>query len=139
MHLDRTALAGLLPHSGSMVLIDNVVAWSEKKLVCETRRHLDASFPLKEYDVVPASAGIELAAQAMAIHVALVRDDGPKQGLLTHVKNICFGNSSLNDASDLLTIEVRADRIGIRGCSYSFEIKSGGAACLNGRVGVVLV
>ena len=138
MHLDRSELAALLPHNDEMVLIDRVLTWSEKELVCETRRHLDPLFPLSEGHLVPASAGIELAAQAMAIHVAVVRDDGPKQGLLTHVKNVTIGMPSLNSTLDPLTIAVNAGRVGTRGCTYSFEIRSGGTVCLDGRVGVVL-
>lgn len=121
-----------------MVLIDNVLEWSDKEITSETSRHLADDFPLAEQGRAPAAVGIEIAAQTMAIHVALIQDEGAKQGLLASVRNVLFRRPWLDITGDPLAIQANADRIGIRGCTYSFEITAGADVCVEGRLGVVL-
>jgi predicted hotdog family 3-hydroxylacyl-ACP dehydratase len=64
-------IEAIIPHRGTMLLIDAVSAFSEETLSARATVHADAWYagPL---GAMPAWIGIELMAQAIAAHVALV-------------------------------------------------------------------
>jgi predicted hotdog family 3-hydroxylacyl-ACP dehydratase len=71
--LHRPDFEHLIPHSGEMCLLARVVACDESFIRCEADNHGDPANPLRNARGLPASAGIEYAAQAMALHAALQR------------------------------------------------------------------
>jgi predicted hotdog family 3-hydroxylacyl-ACP dehydratase len=69
-----TALASIeaiLPHRGTMLLIDAVSAWSDETLTAHATVRGDAWYA-DAHGAMPAWIGIELMAQAIAAHVALL-------------------------------------------------------------------
>ncbi len=78
--LDHAAIAARIPHAGRMCLLDRVIAWDEDGIVCESDGHRtddrdrrrDGPHPLVRDGALPATAAIEYAAQAMALHGALI-------------------------------------------------------------------
>jgi predicted hotdog family 3-hydroxylacyl-ACP dehydratase len=54
----------LLPHSGTMILLDRVVEWDAERIVCE--RLVRRGDPFIEAAGLPAWAGVELMAQTIA-------------------------------------------------------------------------
>ncbi|CAH2930350.1 MAG: 3-hydroxydecanoyl-[ACP] dehydratase (EC [uncultured Paraburkholderia sp.] len=61
----------IIPHRGTMLLIDAVSAFSEETLCARATVHADAWYADAQ-GAMPAWIGIELMAQAIAAHVALV-------------------------------------------------------------------
>jgi predicted hotdog family 3-hydroxylacyl-ACP dehydratase len=87
--LGRAAIAARIPHAGRMCLLDRVLDWDEKRIRCAALSHRDADNPLREPAGLPVWAGIEYAAQAAAVHGALVRpNQAPRAGMLGALRNI---------------------------------------------------
>ena len=72
---DRAWIERHIPHKGSMCLLDGVTQWSEAEIVCHATSHRDPGNPLRSVDRdvngLGITAGIEYAAQAMAVHGAI--------------------------------------------------------------------
>lgn len=88
--LDKNWIAARIPHQGSMCLLDQVVDWSEEHILCLTNTHRLPDNPLRLYDQLGAACGIEYAAQAMAVHGALLANANtrPSKGYLTSVRDV---------------------------------------------------
>ena len=70
--LDRVAIAARIPHQGSMCLLDAVLAWDSGQIHCRASSHRQPDNPLRAAARLGAACGIEYAAQAMAVHGALL-------------------------------------------------------------------
>ena len=70
--LNREGIAALIPHSGTMCLLARLDAWSMQHVVCAATNHRDAGHPLRTRRGLLAPCAIEYAAQAMALHGALI-------------------------------------------------------------------
>jgi predicted hotdog family 3-hydroxylacyl-ACP dehydratase len=141
MLMDRDAIATMIPHAGTMCLLDGLLSWNEAEISCISQRHHKADNPLRRADgTLGIAIGIELAAQAMALHGALNRRaaDGPKQGFLASARDVQLFAASLDTAEGALT--VNAERIAgdASGATYRFALTRDGAALLSGRATVML-
>jgi predicted hotdog family 3-hydroxylacyl-ACP dehydratase len=131
-------VATLLPHGGDMVLLDGVERWSETEIVCSTGSHLRAHNPLRHAHGLSTFCAIEYAAQAMALHGALMADKSPQSGLLVSVRDFVPYVDRLDDLGASLRVaakEVRRDR---RGGIYTFEMSAAGRKVATGQVGAIL-
>ena len=72
MTLDRDGIAALIPHSGPMCLLHRLVQWDVQHIECLANNHRDPNHPLRSRSGLLAIALIEYAAQAMALHGALI-------------------------------------------------------------------
>jgi predicted hotdog family 3-hydroxylacyl-ACP dehydratase len=63
-----------------MCLLDEVVAWSAAHVSCRSSTHREADNPLRAHGRLGIACGIEYAAQAMAVHGALVAGAAPAAG-----------------------------------------------------------
>ena len=70
--LDRDGIAALIPHGGAMCLLARLEAWDRQRIVCVATNHRDADHPLRTRSGLLAPCAIEYAAQAMALHGALI-------------------------------------------------------------------
>lgn len=123
-----------------MCLLDAVVDWSENAISCRAISHTDPANPLRAADRLGAATGIEYAAQAMAIHGALLagQDDAPRQGYLTSVRSVTLHVDRLDDLSGPL--DVQAERLSgdANNILYQFSVGHAGRCLLAGRAAVVL-
>jgi len=71
--LTREHILGLIPHQGTMCLLDRVLDWSAGEIVCAASSHLAPDNPLRRDGRLGAICGIEYGLQAAALHGALVR------------------------------------------------------------------
>ena len=74
----------LLPHRGTMLLLDAVTAWDAESATASASVHADGWYAA-DNGAMPSWFGIELMAQTIAAHVGLsARSQGqsPKQGIL---------------------------------------------------------
>ncbi len=138
--LDRDWIAARIPHQGSMCLLDVVTDWSDAHIVCRATGHTDPAHPLRAAGRLGAASGIEYAAQAMAVHGALVAgaDAAPRQGYLTSVRGATLHAERLDDLTGPL--DVRAERLSgdAHNVLYGFSVHHAGRCLLEGRAAVVL-
>src|SRR3954454_17134915 len=66
------AWQALIPHTGAMCLLDDVIAWSDTTLHARTNSHRCADNPLRRDGVLRALHLCEYGAQAMAVHGGLI-------------------------------------------------------------------
>lgn len=138
--LDRAAIEGLIPHAGSMCLLERVVQWDPESIECRTRSQLAADNPLRVDGGVPIEAGIEYAAQAMAVHGGLGDADGggPRRGFVAVVNRVSWDGEWLDDEPGELCIHASALSGDDDGRQYAFRIDRGNRNLIEGTALVVL-
>jgi predicted hotdog family 3-hydroxylacyl-ACP dehydratase len=138
--LNRADIAARIPHQGSMCLLDRVAEWSPAGIRCLATSHRDPDNPLRAEGRLGAACGIEYAAQAMAVHGALLAPPaaGPRPGYLASVRGVDLYVGRLDDIEDDLT--VTAEPISGDGNTvlYGFSISAGNRHLLAGRAAVIL-
>ena len=135
--IGRDEIARLLPHDGSMVLLDKVLEWSEAAITCSTRTHLDANNPLRRDEGLAAVCGVEYAAQAMAIHGGLL-EEKKSSGFLASLRNVRLNVDRLDDVNTDLTVTATVRHRESNGSVYAFTIGSNGTELLSGQITVLL-
>ncbi|SPK74510.1 putative beta-hydroxyacyl-acyl carrier protein (ACP)-dehydratase (plasmid) [Cupriavidus taiwanensis] len=143
---DRAWIAARIPHQGSMCLLDGVVAWDPASVRCTATSHTLADNPLRAQGRLAALCGIEYAAQAMAVHGALLAEaepgggarQRPRTGYLASVRKLVLQVERLDDIP--APLEVTAERISGEGASvlYAFVVSAAGRTLLSGRAAVIL-
>lgn len=140
MMIDRAWIAAHIPHQGGMCLLDAVVSWNETGIECRASSHRLTDNPLYSAGSLGIANGIEYAAQAMAVHGALLASDDqiPSAGFLTSVRDVQWHRTRLDDIEHDLT--VRAERLSGNEINilYRFGIHAGDAILLSGRASVML-
>jgi predicted hotdog family 3-hydroxylacyl-ACP dehydratase len=129
-----------IPHRGAMCLLDGVLEYDARRIVCRASSHTDPANPLRVGDRLPAACGVEYGAQAMAVHGALLAADGAPlgPGVLASVRALTLHADRLDDVPGPL--RVTAERLsGERGhVHYDFSIASATGELLRGRATVLL-
>ena len=152
MPLDRQWIEQHIPHKGRMCLLDEVLAWDATRIRCRSNTHRSGDNPLRAHGRLGAACGIEYAAQAMAVHGALVAASAPlastvsshvrgsigtSVGYLASVRNVALNVSRLDDLEGELV--AAAERITGDGRTvlYEFSVSSAGRVLLSGRASIV--
>jgi predicted hotdog family 3-hydroxylacyl-ACP dehydratase len=139
--LDRKGIAALIPHAGRMCLLARVERWDAAGIRCVATSHADSDNPLRSASGLLASAAIEYAAQAAAVHGALnARAAGiqPAPGFLASARGVQLHRLRLDDLAGELAIETEQVAGAERQLLYSFTVRHAGAAVAEGRLAVVL-
>lgn len=133
--LDRAAIQRCVPQAGAMCLLDAVVAWDAARIACRAPAP-DAAHPLAREGEVHAVIAAEYAAQASAVHGALIEaDDAPRAGMLVKLSQIDLHHVAI--AADGGPLEVRAELLtrSAQACAYAFEVANAGQGVIaNGRL-----
>jgi predicted hotdog family 3-hydroxylacyl-ACP dehydratase len=142
VHLDRYWIEAHIPHKGGMCLLDEVLSWDATRIRCRSASHRALDNPLRAHDRLGAACGIEYAAQAMAVHGALIgAAAGPAAsgtGYLASVRNIAFFVSRLDDLQTDLVAEAERVHGDARTVLYDFSVSTAGRMLLKGRATIVL-
>jgi predicted hotdog family 3-hydroxylacyl-ACP dehydratase len=139
--MDHREIEALIPHSGSMCLLDSVLAWDATSLRCISRCHRLPGNPMRRADgTLGAACGIELAAQAMALHGRLLSGDArpPVRGALASVRDVHLHTATLDEIEGDLIIDAHRVTGDGQGATYRFGIAGDGAEVLSGRATVLL-
>jgi len=133
-------LSSLLPHSGSMCLLDRVVAWDEQRIELFAHSHCDPANPLRHRGLLPIHAGIEYAAQGMAIHGSLCeqRESRPRSGFLAALSNVDWYCMRLDDLPGELRVLANKRAATQSGSSYHFSLYHDQQLLLEGQAVVAL-
>ena len=136
--LDRDAIKKLVPHGGDMVLIDRVVRWTTREIVCRADTHGDPKNPLRCNSCLPALSGIEYGAQAMAIHGTLIAGNQVRTGLLGGLRNLVCHVERLDDVAGRLRVQASLLYGQQDGYVYEFALQSDTGTLLEGQATVRL-
>lgn len=118
----RAAIAALIPHQGSMCLLDAVTECSSTHIICMSTTHRAPDHPLRRAGRLAAVHLCEYGAQAMALHGALTAGTPPRQpGWLVALRDVEIATVHVDDASPL-TVSARCLQAGSGGLSYEFSV-----------------
>jgi predicted hotdog family 3-hydroxylacyl-ACP dehydratase len=149
--LDRRWIESHIPHQGGMCLLDEVLTWDAARIRCRSSTHRAVGNPLRAEGRLGAVCGIEYAAQAMAVHGALLASrigmpsaggvaatQGPRVvGYLASVRNVALHASRLDDVETDLVATAELVTGDERTVLYDFSVLSGERALIKGRATVV--
>jgi predicted hotdog family 3-hydroxylacyl-ACP dehydratase len=120
--LTRAQIEVRIPHAGSMVLLDRLVRYDETRIVCEAAAPTP-EHPLARAEGLPAVAAVEYAAQAAALHGALLDGNSePRHGMLAKLSEVELIGGCLEATSSALTVQAELLVRGALGCMYSFTV-----------------
>lgn len=124
-----------------MCLLDEVESWDALSIQCRTASHRQPGNPLRANGRLGAACGIEYAAQAMAIHGALLADpegSSPRAGFLLSVRNVRLEVPCLDDISGDLLVHAHRTSSDETAAVYEFRLTAEGRLLVSGRAMVVL-
>jgi len=139
--LPKTDWQHLIPHAGSMCLLDEVVAWDEARLHARSASHLRADNPLRAGSMLHAVNLCEYAAQAMAVHGALrERDAGgsARPGFLVALRDVNLHVARIDDVQGKLEVHVECLIAMTDSLQYAFRVEHHGVLLASGRAAVML-
>lgn len=137
---DHAWIADHIPHQGSMCLLDRVEAWDEESISCRANSHRNADNPLRANGQLGAACGIEYAAQAMAVHGALLspNESAPRAGYLVSVRGTQLHVPRLDDIAAELEVNASCITRSENNILYEFSISAAGNLLLEGRAAVIV-
>lgn len=139
MLMSRAELAALIPHAGTMCLLDGMLSWDRSRIRCIARSHRAPDNPLRHKGRLAALCGVEYASQAMAVHGGLTAGGNrPAAGYLASLRDLTCHVACLDDIAEDLVIE--AENLTGEGSRviYAFSITAGDRDLLSGRAAVVI-
>ena len=141
LRIGKAAMCQLIPHHGTMCLLDTVYRWDESSILCTTASHRDATNPLRRDNRLEAICGLEYAAQAMAVHVGLLQQGKDRRlavGYLGAVKKLILQATRLDDVKGNLTVQATR-LVGEVDCFiYAFRVSAERQELLEGRASIFL-
>lgn len=141
MLIDKNELSQLLPHSGTMCLLDAVLAWDEEAIVCRSVSHRDPANPLRSNNRLAALHAFEYAAQAAAVHGGLLaRKTGEPRnpGYLAALRDGHLHVDYLDDITAPLEIEARLLLRTSTSCMYQSWLRADDKLLAEVRLTVML-
>jgi len=142
--LDRDWIESHIPHQGGMCLLDEVVHWNATRVQCRSSTHRDPANPLRARDRLAAVCGIEYAAQAMAVHGALIASriaaspkSAPVGGYLASVRNVTLFANRLDDIETDLVATAELVTGDERTVLYDFSVSANNQVLVTGRATIV--
>jgi predicted hotdog family 3-hydroxylacyl-ACP dehydratase len=111
--LTRPQILALIPHQGTMCLLDDVTDWSVADITCGASSHLSPDNPLRRNGRLGAICGIEYGLQAAALHGALVHSL-PRPNLrpaAAHAESDIFGPPGPGFLAALRDVTLHVDRL----------------------------
>jgi predicted hotdog family 3-hydroxylacyl-ACP dehydratase len=140
--IDRDAILALIPHQGTMCLLDEVIDWDDEHIACVTRSHQRPDNPLRSEGILRAIHLCEYGAQAMAVHGGLLaREHGAvaRPGMLVSLRAVQIQLARIDHLPDALA--VRADKLLDNATSwqYRFQVHHGDALIAEGRAAVMMM
>jgi predicted hotdog family 3-hydroxylacyl-ACP dehydratase len=151
--LTRRQILALIPHQGTMCLLDDVTAWTVADITCGTSSHLAPDNPLRRNGRLGAICGIEYGLQAAALHGALVQGAGrpgegvaagdgaadvpapPEPGFLAALRDVTLHVERLDDQRfGVLRVTAQSELQAASGAIYRFVVASeAGEPLVEGR------
>lgn len=124
-----------------MHLLAGVTLLDETTLEAWADGHRAPDHPLRARGVLPASAGVEYAAQAIATHTALIEPpkEKPPIGYLAVLIGVRWTTPRLDDVDDRLTIRVTRLSATTGGLLYEFVVSGPDGPLVSGQQLIALM
>ena len=138
--INKAEIRMLIPHSGLMCLLDEVVQWDDRSIACVSNTHRDPANPLRRQGRLSAVHAFEYGAQAAAIHGGLrARAAGTMAppGYLAALRNGRLHVTRLDYIH--LPLRISATRLYGEGANtvYEFILSAAAVVVAEGRVTIV--
>jgi predicted hotdog family 3-hydroxylacyl-ACP dehydratase len=130
----------LIPHAGSMCLLDEIVSWNQDAIHARTRSHARADNPLRRDGRLRAVHLAEYGAQAMAVHGGLVaRAAGARAspGFLVSLRAVELALARIDDLGGVLDVYAEPLIADASGWQYAFRVEHEGRVLARGRAAVL--
>ena len=129
-------IAGLIPHAGTMCLLERIEHWDDSCVTLTTRTHRDPANPLTGRSGLRAIHLCEYGAQAMAVHgglAARARGERASPGLLVSLRDVSVYRDFVHDLDGELRVEARRIHASESAWQYSFRVAHAGTLLAQGR------
>jgi predicted hotdog family 3-hydroxylacyl-ACP dehydratase len=130
----------LIPHAGTMCLLDDVVAWDAASIHMRTSSHRRADHPLRSDGRLRALHLCEYGAQAMAVHgglVARAAGGAAAPGYLVSLRGVELEVERIDDLPRPLDVHAECLLGGGDGWQYAFRVEHDGVVLARGRAAVI--
>jgi predicted hotdog family 3-hydroxylacyl-ACP dehydratase len=141
-NIDRSALQALIPHQGTMCLLDRVIEWDATRICCGSDSHRRADNPLRHRGRLHAVHLSEYGAQAMAVHGGLLAAaDGGRAapGLLVSLRTVRLHVARIDDLAGELLVDAEQLIATAASWQYAFRIHHADRLLAEGRAAVMLM
>lgn len=138
--IGRDTLLDLMPHQGTMALLDEVVGFDATTLHARTRAHARADNPLRDAQGLRAVHLCEVGAQATAAHGGLLaREAGGRAapGLLVSLRGVVLHVDRVDGFDGPLDVHAEQLMMAPGSWQYAFRILHGTRLLAEGRVAVM--
>jgi predicted hotdog family 3-hydroxylacyl-ACP dehydratase len=123
-----------------MCLLDEVLSWDLQRICCRITSHRAPDNPLRAHGRLGAACALEYAAQAVAVHGALMRSPaatGSGCGMLTSARRVEFAVARLDDLPDELLVSAQRLHSDAVSALYSFALQHGARLLAQGRLSLL--
>lgn len=138
--LERRDFEGLIPHAGTMCLLERVLEWDTNRILAATTTHRAHANPLRLAQHLHAVHLCEYGAQTMAIHGGLIaRAAGSRAqpGMLVSLRDVELYCDDLDDLPGELHIEAHSLLVSESSWQYRFEARHGRTLLGSGRAAII--
>jgi len=139
--LPKTDWAALIPHAGTMCLLDAVLAWDERTIHAISAGHARVDNPLRGPLGLHAVHLAEYGAQAMAVHGALLaRAHGVaagRPGRLVSLRDVSLAEEYVDRLDGHLDVHAECLYADDSGAQYAFRVEHRGRLLASGRAAVI--
>ena len=139
--LAKTDWAQLIPHAGTMCLLDVVLTWDERSIHAISASHARADNPLRGPQGLHAVHLAEYGAQAMAVHAALLARAGgvesARSGRLVSLRDVQLSEEYVDHLDGHLDVHAECLYADDGGAQYAFRIEHRGRLLASGRAAVI--
>jgi len=140
MLIEKEELCSLIPHGGSMCLLESVLSWNEKEIHCVAISHTDQANPLRNHGRLASVHLLEYGAQAMAVHGGiLAREAGNRvrPGYLAALRDVMLQKEFIDQIKTPLMIHAQTIMSSDDSFMYEFTITSNEQLLANARATVI--
>ena len=137
--LHKSDWAHLIPHAGSMCLLDAVLAWDERTIHMAATSHRDPDNPLRRDGRLHAVHLAEYGAQTTAVHGALRAHGGtsPRPGMLASLRDLQLFADHVDRLDGQLDVHAECLYADDTGAQYAFRIEHHGRVLASGRAAII--
>jgi predicted hotdog family 3-hydroxylacyl-ACP dehydratase len=139
--INRSQIAAMIPHAGSMCLLDSILSWDATSIRSLSSCHKRRDNPMRRADgSLGVVCGVEIAAQAMAAHGCLTATNSGRasQGYLTSVRDLCLRATRLDTVDGEITVDAKQLMADDKCAAYYFSLTAQGAEFASGRATILL-
>lgn len=139
--LPKADWAHLIPHAGTMCLLDAVLAWDAHTIHAISAGHARIDNPLRGEYGLHAVHLAEYGAQAMAIHGALLARAGGvtevRPGRLVSLRDVSLHDEYVDHLDGHLDVHAECLYADDGGAQYAFRVEHCGRLLTTGRAAVI--